>query len=620
MKQKRIKKGTISRLISYIRRKYLIRFIVVIVCIIISSIASVGGALFLQILIDDFITPLLSEPNPIFSGLLNAIGVMACIYFIGIITGYLYNVLMVTISQGVLKDIRDEMFEKMERLPINYFDTHSHGDIMSHYTNDTDTLRQMISQSLPQIISSIITVIAIFCSMIYLSKLLAMFVIVFTTITLIITRTLAKKSTKHFINQQNSLGNVNGYIEEMLNGQKVVKVFTHEEESKKGFTKLNNELYEDMYEANKYANILMPIGNSLGNLQYVLIAIIGTVLTLHGNYVLTVGTIVSFLQLTRRFTHPINLVLNQSNSIIMALAGASRIFEMMDELPEQNSGYVKLVNIKKENNRLIETKEKTGIWAWKQECLGSVNYVELKGKIELKDVNFSYEKGKQILYNIDIMANPGEKIALVGPTGAGKTTITNLLNRFYDTQNGKITYDGIDINNIKKEDLRKSLGMVLQDINLFTGTIKENIKYGNEKATDDDIINAAKLANAHDFIKRLPNGYDTILTENGSQLSQGQRQLISIARVAINNSPVMILDEATSSIDTRTEKIVQSGMDKIMKGRTVFVIAHRLSTVRNSDSIIVMNHGKIIEQGNHNELIAKKGQYYQLYTGSFELE
>lgn len=621
MNKQKIKKGTIKRLMGYIKAKYNKRFIVVIICIILSSIASVAGSLFLQTLIDNYITPLLNETNPVFTGLLYAVGIMAIIYTIGIITGYLYNRIMATISQGVLKDIRDDMFSKMEKLPIQYFDTHSHGDIMSHYTNDTDTLRQMISQSLPQVISSTISIIAILCSMIYLSKILTIFVIIFTIITLSITKRLASKSSKYFINQQSSLGKVNGYIEEMLNGQKVIKVFTHEEKAKEDFSKLNDELYDDMYKANKYSNILMPIANNLGNLQYVLIAIIGTILALNGNAVLTVGTIVSFLQLTRNFTQPINQVLNQFNSIIMALAGASRIFEMMDEKPEQDEGYVTLVNVKKENDQLIETEERTGMWAWKHKHHnGTIDYIELKGHIELNNVDFSYEKGKQILYGISMYAKPGQKIALVGATGAGKTTITNLINRFYDIEDGKIRYDGININKIKKDDLRKSLGMVLQDVNLFTGTIKDNIKYGNENATDEEVIEAAKLANAHDFIERLPNGYDTMLTGNGSDLSQGQRQLISIARVAINNPPVMILDEATSSIDTRTEKIVQDGMDKLMEGRTVFVIAHRLSTIRNSKAIMVMDHGRIIERGNHDDLIAQKGEYYQLYTGAFELE
>ncbi len=621
MNRRKIKKGTTKRLLKYVIKNNRIRLLVVFICIILSSVASVAGSLFLKTLIDDYITPLLSEQNPVFTGLLTAILMMCIVYVIGIITTYLYNRMMVTVSQGVQKNIRDDMFAKMQKLPIKYFDTNAHGDIMSHYTNDTDTLRQMISQSLPHIVSSLMTVIAILCSMIYLSKTLTIFVIIFTILTLLVTKELASRSAKYFVGQQDSLGKVNGYIEEMLNGQKVIKVFTHEEKAKKDFVKLNDKLYDDMYKANKYANILMPIASNLGNLQYVLIAIIGTFLALNGNTLLTVGTIVAFLQLTRNFTQPVNHMLNQVNSIILALAGASRIFEMMDEEPEQDNGFVTLVNVKKEKSQLIEQKKNTGLWAWKYKHQdGTVEYIELKGQIELYNVDFSYEEDKQVLYDISMYAKPGQKIALVGATGAGKTTITNLINRFYDIEDGKIKYDGININKIKKEDLRKSLGMVLQDVNLFTGTIKENIKYGNDSATDEDVVKAAKLANAHGFIERLPNGYDTMLTENGSQLSQGQRQLISIARVAINNPPVMILDEATSSIDTRTEKLVQDGMDKLMEGRTVFVIAHRLSTVRNARAIMVMDHGKIIERGNHEDLIKLKGQYYQLYTGSFELE
>ena len=621
MNKPEIKKGTIKRIMRYITSEYKKELIIVFVCIILSSIASVAGSLFLQTLIDSYITPLLDIENPVFTGLLKAIGVMAGIYVVGIITGYLYSRIMAVIAQGVLRNIRNEMFEKMEKLPIRYFDTHTHGDIMSTYTNDVDTLEQMISQGLPQMISSAISVIAIFCAMIYLSPILTVLVIVFTGLTILTTKKIASKSSKYFISQQHSLGKVNGYIEEMLKGQKVVKVFTHEEKSKEEFNKLNDMLNDEMYKANKFANILMPIANNLGNLQYVLIAIVGTYLTLTGRVVLSIGTIVSFLQLTRNFSQPINQVMNQLNFILLALAGASRVFEMMDEEPEKDEGYVTLVNAKIENDKLTETAERTGIWAWKHPHHdGTVEYVELKGHIELKGVDFSYVEGKQILHDISIYAKPGQKIALVGATGAGKTTITNLINRFYDIEDGKIRYDGININKIKKSDLRKSLGMVLQDVNLFTGTIKENIKYGNQDATDEEVKQAAKLANADSFIERLPNGYDTMLSGNGAQLSQGQRQLISIARVAINNPPVMILDEATSSIDTRTEKIVQDGMDKLMEGRTVFVIAHRLSTVRNSKAIMVMEHGQIIERGNHEELMAEKGEYYQLYTGAFELE
>ena len=621
MKKNKIKKGTIKRLLSYVTKKYKKQFIVVFICIIISSIANVAGSLFLQVLIDDYITPLLGMENPVFTGLLKAIGIMVCIYVSGILTSYLYNRIMVNISQGVLKTIRDEMFSKMQALPIKYFDTHTHGDIMSHYTNDTDTLRQMISQSLPHIISASISIIAILCGLLYLSPFLTIFVVIFSIITVVITKQIAGKSSKYYIDQQTSLGKVNGYIEEMLNGQKVVKVFTHEEKAKEEFDKINDKLNEDMYKANKYSNILMPIANNLGNLQYVVIAILGTVLALNGNLSLTIGTIVSFLQLTRNFTQPINQVMNQMNSIIMALAGASRIFEMMDEEPEVDNGYVTLVNVKKENGKLIEVPERTGIWAWKHpHHNGELEYVELKGHIELENVDFGYEEDKIVLHDISLYAKPGQKIAFVGATGAGKTTITNLITRFYDVEDGKIRYDGININKIKKADLRKSFGMVLQETSLFTGTIKENIKYGKEDSTDEEVIAAAKLANAHSFIERLPKGYDTMLTGNGAELSQGQRQLLSIARVAINNPPVMILDEATSSIDTRTEKIVQEGMDKLMEGRTVFVIAHRLSTVRNAKAIMVMDNGKIIERGDHDDLIAQRGYYYQLYTGGLELE
>ncbi len=621
MNKPEIKKGTIKRIMKYIASEYKKELIIVFVCIILSSIASVAGSLFLQTLIDNYITPLLETENPVFIGLIKAIGVMAVIYIVGIITGYLYSRIMAVIAQGVLRNIRNEMFEKMEKLPIRYFDTHTHGDIMSTYTNDVDTLEQMISQGLPQMISSVISVIAIFCAMIYLSPILTVLVIIFTGITILTTKKIASKSSKYFISQQHSLGKVNGYIEEMLKGQKVVKVFTHEEKSKEEFDKLNDMLNDEMYKANKFANILMPIANNLGNLQYVLIAIVGTYLTLTGKVVLSIGTIVSFLQLTRNFSQPINQVMNQLNFVLLALAGASRVFEMMDEEPEKDEGYVTLVNIKKEDGKLVETSERTGMWAWKHPHHdGTIEYVELKGHIELKGVDFSYVEGKQILHDISMYAKPGQKIALVGATGAGKTTITNLINRFYDIEDGKIRYDGININKIKKSDLRRSLGMVLQDVNLFTGTIKENIKYGNQNATDEEVKQAAKLANADSFIERLPNGYDTMLSGNGAQLSQGQRQLLSIARVAINNPPVMILDEATSSIDTRTEKIVQDGMDKLMEGRTVFVIAHRLSTVRNSKAIMVMEHGQIIERGNHEELMAEKGEYYQLYTGAFELE
>lgn len=622
MKKNEIKKGTLKRLLSYVLKNYKKQFIFVFVCIIISSIASVAGSLFLQTLIDDYITPLLKDKNPVFTELLQILTVMGTIYVVGILASYLYSRLMAVVSQGVLRDIRNEMFTKMERLPIRYFDTNTHGDIMSHYTNDTDTLRQMLSQSLPQVITSVFSIIAIFCSMVYLSPMLTGFVIVFTLLTLIVTKTITSKSAKYFLKQQYALGKVNGYIEEMLNGQKVIKVFTHEEQAKKDFDKLNEQLNENMYHAHKFINILMPIANNLANLQYVCIALIGTVLTINGTIALSIGTIVSFLQLSRNFAQPINQVMNQFNSIVMALAGASRIFTMMDEEPEQDDGYVTLVKVHiQEDGSMIETNDDSGTWAWRHPHHdGRIEFIELKGKIDFENVTFGYTPDKIVLHDISLYAKPGQKIAFVGATGAGKTTITNLLNRFYDINSGKIRYDGINIEKIKKDDLRRSLGMVLQDTNLFTGTIKDNIKYGKSNATDDEVIQAAKLANADNFIRRLPNGYDTMLTGNGAQLSQGQRQLLAIARCAINNPPVMILDEATSSIDTRTEKIVQDGMDKLMEGRTVLVIAHRLSTVRNSKAIMVLDHGHIIERGDHNQLMEQKGQYYQLYTGAFELE
>ena len=616
-----IQKGTMKRLLKYIAQGNKIKLGIIFICIIFSSVANVIGSLFLKRLIDDYITPLLRVSNPVFTELFHAISIMIIIYGAGILGTYLYNFLMASLSQGVLKNIRNELFSKMQGLPIKFFDTNTHGSIMSYYTNDVDTVEQVISQGLPQFINSAFSITATLVSMIYLSKTLTCFVILFTFLTISVTKRIAMKSAKYFVRQQDSISKVNGYIEEMLNGQKVIKVFTHEKKAKEKFDKLNDQLNHDMYKANKYANIMMPIANNLGNFQYVCIAIIGTLLALNGKQALTVGTIVSFLQLARSFTQPINQFMNQINSVVMALAGASRIFKLMDEAPEIDEGKVTLVNIKKQGDNIIETKENTKLWAWKKiNDSSEVEYTELKGYIVLEDVNFSYDGKKDTLKDINIYAKPGQKIAFVGATGAGKTTITNLINRFYDIKDGKILYDGIDIKEIKKSDLRKSLGMVLQDTNLFTGTIKENIKYGNEDATDDEVIQAAKLANAHSFIKRLPEGYDTVLTENGSQLSQGQRQLLSIARAAVNDPPVMILDEATSSIDTRTEKIVQDGMDKLTQGRTVFVIAHRSSTVRDSKAIMVMDHGEIIERGNHEQLIDQKGQYYQLYTGAFELE
>lgn len=622
-KRPQINGKTVRRLLKIVTDSYKKILIIVFICLLISSVVSVCAPLFTQRLIDDYITPLLAVSNPSFDGLKKLIIEMICVFLLGVITTFIYNRLMIIIAQGTLKKIRDTMFIRMQKFPISYFDKNSHGDIMSHYTNDTDTLEEMISQSLPQLISSILSLIAVVISMFALSWQLTIFVLLFVLIMLKATKSITKRSGTYFIGQQQTLGKVNGYIEEMINGQKVVQVFNYEERAEKGFDKLNENLYSNMVSANKFANILMPVLNNLGNLEYVLVAILGAYLAISGKVpALTIGIIASFLALTRSFNQPIKNVSSQVNTVVMAIAGATRIFELIDEEPEIDEGYVTLVdaNIDK-NGKITESKDYTGKWAWKhQHHDGRLEYIELKGHIELEHVNFGYEPDKQILHDISVYAKPGQKIAFVGATGAGKTTITNLINRFYEIKDGKIRYDGINIQKIKKEDLRRSLGLVLQDTNLFTGTIKDNIKYGKLDATDEEVINAAKIANAHEFISALPDGYDTFITQNGSQLSQGQRQLISIARCAINNPPVMILDEATSSIDTRTEKLVQDGMDKLMEGRTVFVIAHRLSTVRNSKAIIVLEHGTIIERGTHEQLLEEKGEYYQLYTGAFELE
>ena len=619
MKNKTKKSHTLKRLLKYALSDYKGQFIVVIISIVISAAAGVVGIQFIQTLIDEYITPLIGNQNPNYASLLQAILMMGLVYLVGIIGTYVYNRLMINITQGTLKKIRTEMFEHMQRLPIGYFDSHSHGETMSTYTNDVDTLRQALSQSIPQVFSCIVSMVAVFIGMITTNIYLTIIVLIMVAIMVVVARFFAKNSSKYFIGQQENIGKVDGYIEEMMNGQKVVKVFCYEDRSKERFDKLNEDLFQSSTKANSYANTLMPCIMNIGNIGYVLVAVVGGILAVNG--LLTVGSIAAFLQYIKAFTNPLAQVSQQLNFVAMALAGAERIFDLIDQDVEVDEGYVTLVNAKMENGKIVETEERTGLWAWKHpHGDGTVTYTKLCGNVEFENVTFGYVPNKVILHDISLDAKEGQKVSFVGPTGAGKTTITNLINRFYDINEGKIRYDGININKMKKDDLRKSLGVVLQDTHLFTGTIKDNIKYGKMDATDEEVIAAAKLANADRFIRHLPHAYDTMISGDGEGLSQGQRQLLAIARAALYNPPVLILDEATSSIDTRTEKIVQDGMDKLMKGRTVFVIAHRLSTIKNSDLIMVLDHGNIIERGNHDELLAKKGMYYGLYTGAIEIE
>ena len=616
-----MKEGTMKRLLKMLWSKYKIHLVIVFLCIVGNALFNVQGTMFMQTLIDDYIVPLLKSSSPDFSGLLHALIRVACLYACGVVCAFTFNRIMVYVTQGFLRDLRIDMFEHMESLPIRYFDRTPHGDTMSVYTNDIDTLRQLISQSIPQLISSCMTIVTTFVSMIILNIPLTVLSVCMLMVMLVVSRKLGSLSGKFFVKQQNDLGKVNGYIEEMISGQKVVKVFNHEEQAIADFRKLNDELRESAYQAHKFANILMPVTVQLGNVSYIICAFVGAILALNGHFSLTIGTLVAFLTLNKSFNQPIGQISQQINAVAMAQAGAGRIFDLLDQESEDDQGVVTLCRVETVDGKMVETDKRTGHWAWKHPRKdGQVELVEMKGDIRLEGVDFGYFDDRMVLHDVSVFASPGEKIAFVGATGAGKTTITNLINRFYDIQKGTITYDGIDIKLIKKDDLRRSLGVVLQDTHLFTGSIMDNIRYGRLNATDEECIEAAKLANADTFIKHLPDGYQTMLTGDGGHLSQGQRQLLAIARAAVANPPALILDEATSSIDSRTEKLVQSGMDKLMNGRTTLVIAHRLSTIKNSDCIMVLEQGRIIERGNHESLIKEKGKYYQLYTGAIEMD